>query len=87
MQLGGVPVVLYEGPELLQAVELPRVRVSDSLLLRERVEVDSSSGLSGNQSTNDKIMVAVTTKVDSKATYKAFDFHRKEHRVSSSNFR
>ena len=77
MQLGGVPVVLYEGPELLQAVELPRVRVSDSLLLRERVEVDSSSGLFLNWGTNDENMVAVTTKVD---------FHRKEHRVSSSNF-
>ena len=35
MQLGGVPVVLDERPELLQAVELTRVRVADALLLKD----------------------------------------------------
>ena len=34
VQLVGVPVVLDERPELLQAVELPRVRIADGLFLK-----------------------------------------------------
>jgi len=39
VQLGGVPVVLDERPELLQAVELTRVSVADALLLEVLVEL------------------------------------------------